>query len=140
MPETERQQILSTLATLESEIRALGVETLSLFGSAMRDEMHKDSDIDILVRFRLGEKNFSRFLELSELLEHHLGRRVELITTEALSPFFGPHILSEALDVIELEREGPQTVTAREGARRLALLGGTEKELRESKRRRTNRG
>jgi hypothetical protein len=34
------------------------------------------------------------------LLESHLGRRVELVTTEALSPVIGPRILAEARDVL----------------------------------------
>ena len=37
---------------------------------------------------------------LSELLESLLHQRVELVTTEALSPFLGPRILAEAHDVL----------------------------------------
>jgi hypothetical protein len=40
------------------------------------------------------------FLALSELLEARLGRTVELVTVEALSPFLGPHILAEAENVL----------------------------------------
>ena len=36
----------------------------------------------------------------SDLLEANLGRRIELVTTEALSPFIGSHILAEAQDFI----------------------------------------
>jgi len=57
------------------------------------------SDVDLLVRFMPGAKSYDRFLALSELLESRLGRRVELLTTEGLSPFIGPHILAEAQDV-----------------------------------------
>lgn len=39
-------------------------------------------------------------MELSELLERLLGRPVNLVTTEALSPYIGPHILAEAPDVV----------------------------------------
>jgi hypothetical protein len=35
-----------------------------------------------------------------DLLEDALGRRVELVTTESLSPYLGPHILAEAEDVV----------------------------------------
>ena len=37
---------------------------------------------------------------MSGLLEDLLGRRVDLVTTEALSPYIGPHILAEAADVL----------------------------------------
>jgi predicted nucleotidyltransferase len=43
---------------------------------------------------------FDHFLALCDLLEERLGRRVELVTTEALSPFIGPRILAEAEDVL----------------------------------------
>ncbi len=38
--------------------------------------------------------------DLSELLERLLGRRVEIVTTESLSPHLGAYILSEARDAI----------------------------------------
>jgi uncharacterized protein len=95
-----RQQAVDLLAASESEIRALGVARLSLFGSVLRGDARPDSDVDLLVQFSPGAKTFDRFLALSELLESCLGRRVELVTTEALSPFIGPRILAEAQDVL----------------------------------------
>ncbi len=95
-----RQQIFERIAAMEAKIRALGVRRLALFGSVVRGEARPDSDVDVLVQFSQGAKTFDRFLALSELLEASLGRRVELVTTEALSPFMGPHILAEAQDVI----------------------------------------
>ncbi|MBE0643927.1 MAG: nucleotidyltransferase family protein [Bacteroidetes bacterium] len=100
MAYSEKQRIFTVISGLEREIRDLGVETLSVFGSTVRDELRPDSDIDVLVRFRSGAKNYTRFLALLDLLERHLGRPIELVTTEALSPFIGPHILTEAQDVI----------------------------------------
>ena len=95
-----RQQAVDLLAASESEIRALGVARLSLFGSVLQGEARPDSDVDLVVQFSPGAKTFARFLALSELLESCLGRRVELVTTEALSPFIGPRILAEAQDVL----------------------------------------
>ena len=95
-----REQAANLLAASESEIRALGVARLALFGSVLRGDARPDSDVDLLVQFSPGAKTFGRFLALSELLEDRLGRRVELVTTEALSPFIGPRILAEAQDVL----------------------------------------
>ena len=95
-----KQQIFEIINRLEPEIRAFGVSRLAVFGSVVRDEQHPDSDIDILVQFSLGTKTFEKFMSLSELLEAHLGQHIDLITTEALSPFIGQHILAEAQDVI----------------------------------------
>ena len=95
-----RQQTTELVEGAQSEIRALGVVRLALFGSVLRGEAQPDSDVDILVQFAPGSKTFDRFIALSELLETRLGRRVDLVTTEALSPFLGPHILAEAQDVL----------------------------------------
>jgi predicted nucleotidyltransferase len=100
MAQRTKQQLFEIILRLEPEIRALGVIRLSVFGSFARGEDRPDSDVDILVQFSKGSKTFERFLALSELLESSLGRRIELVTTEALSPFIGPHILAEAQDVI----------------------------------------
>jgi predicted nucleotidyltransferase len=38
---------------------------------------------------------FDNFMEVAFLLEELLGRKVEVVTPEALSPYIGPHILRE---------------------------------------------
>ena len=95
-----RAVAMARLAGAEAEIRALGVARLALFGSVARDEARPESDVDLLVQFSPGQKSYRRFIALSELLESLLHRRVELVTTEALSPFLGPRILAEAQDVL----------------------------------------
>ncbi|HET8655109.1 MAG TPA: nucleotidyltransferase family protein [Longimicrobiaceae bacterium] len=95
-----REEAVSRLQRVESEIRRLGVRRLALFGSVLRDEARPDSDVDLLVEFTPGEKSLDRFMALADLLEYVLERPVELVTTEALSPYIGPHILAEAADVL----------------------------------------
>ncbi|MBN1447292.1 MAG: nucleotidyltransferase domain-containing protein [Bacteroidetes bacterium] len=94
------EDIREIIRTREDDIRALGVIRLAVFGSVSRGEAHASSDIDLLVQFAPGLKSYDRFLALSVLLETAFGRQVELLTTESLSPFIGPHILSEARDVL----------------------------------------
>lgn len=95
-PAADKQQILFTLAEQKSRLRAFGVGRLGLFGSFVRGEQTGDSDIDLLVEFRPGCKTFENFMDLSFFLEELLGREVEVVTTEALSPYIGPRILEEA--------------------------------------------
>jgi uncharacterized protein len=95
-----RDDVFQLIGEAESRIRGLGVRRLALFGSVLRDEARPDSDVDLLVQFEPGQKTAARFFALYDLLEELLPSRVELITTEALSPFIGPHILAEATDVI----------------------------------------
>jgi len=66
-----------------------------LFGSFVRGQPRADSDVDLLVEFELGQRTFDHFMQLSFLLEDLLGRKVELVTPEALSPYIGPYILGE---------------------------------------------
>ncbi len=95
-----REEVISRLISAEAEIQALGIRRLALFGSWIRDEAGPDSDVDVLVEFEPRLKTYDRFLELSDLLERLLQRRVEVITRESLSPYIGPHILAEAEDVV----------------------------------------
>jgi len=95
-----RDQTIQRLRAAETEIRRFGVLRLALFGSVARGEARPDSDVDLLVEFAPGQKSFDRFMALSDLLESLVGRPVELVTIEALSPFIGPHILAEAADVL----------------------------------------
>ncbi len=96
----DRERILRSLRDADADIRRLGVRRLALFGSVARGDSHAGSDVDLLVEFNRGEKNYDRFLALSDLLERLVGHPVELVTLESLSPFIGPHILAEATDVL----------------------------------------
>jgi hypothetical protein len=99
-PVQSRTDVLERLAEAADEIRGLGVGRLALFGSFARSEARAESDVDLLVEFAPERKSFEAFMLLYDLLEERLGRRVELVTTEALSPYIGPRILAEAGDVV----------------------------------------
>ena len=106
-PVLTRDQAVTRLSGCEQDIRALNVVRLALFGSVLRGQTHATSDVDFIVQFAPGTKTYARFFALSELLEAHLGRSVELVTTEALSPIIGPLILAEAQDVLRADRAMP---------------------------------
>ncbi len=99
-PVLNHAEAVQRLSAYGPEIRALGVTRLALFGSVLHGRPRPDSDVDLLVQFAPGEKSYHRFVALSDLLERLMDRRVELVTTEALSPFIGPRILTEAEDVL----------------------------------------
>src|SRR3990172_7953989 len=87
--------IVTVLQNEERRIRGLGVRRLGLFGSFRRGDQRPDSDVDLLVEFEPGRKTFDSFMDLAFFLESLLGRRVELVTPESLSPYIGPRILRE---------------------------------------------
>jgi uncharacterized protein len=95
-----RADVEASVTAARSEILRLGVQRLALFGSVQRNEARGDCDVDVLVEFAPGQKTFDNLLALADLLEGALGRRVELVTAESLSPYLRPYILTEAQDVL----------------------------------------
>jgi len=93
-------ELLALLRQNDSCIRSFGVGRLAFFGSFARDECTGDSDVDFLVEFEPGAKSFDSFMGLAFFLEDLIGRRVELVTPESLSPYMRPSILQEAEDAI----------------------------------------
>ena len=90
-----KQEIIDILSRNRVRLRNLGVQEIGLFGSFVRGQQRVDSDVDVLVKFNPDRKTFENLMCLSTLLEELLGRPVEVVTTEALSPYIGPHILRE---------------------------------------------
>ena len=74
-----------------------GVLELSLFGSAVRNEMRPESDVDLMVvldpEAHIG---LFRFMALSEEFETLIGRKVDLVTKRGLKPYLRSRILAEA--------------------------------------------
>ncbi|MBM3130680.1 MAG: nucleotidyltransferase family protein [Chloroflexi bacterium] len=92
---SNKDRVLKLIGENRSAIKSLGVRKLGLFGSFARDEQNDQSDVDLIVEFEPDKKSFDNFVQLAYLLEDLLGRRVELVTPESLSPYIGPRILKE---------------------------------------------
>ena len=73
------------------------VSRIGIFGSVVRNEQGKDSDIDIIVEF--SEPIGLRFIELAEFLEKKLERKVDLVSKEGISPYIKPYIEREVIYV-----------------------------------------
>lgn len=74
------------------------VASLSLFGSAGRDELTDDSDVDILVTFR-HPATMRGYFGLKRYLEDLLGRDVDLATDKMLKPALRPNIEEDLIHV-----------------------------------------
>jgi uncharacterized protein len=92
---TNKEELLAVLHQHRDSLRNYGVQQYGLFGSFVRNEPNQTSDIDILVEFEPGKKTFDNFMALGFFLEDILGRKVDLLTKESLSPYIGPRILQE---------------------------------------------
>lgn len=97
---TNRDYILTTIKSNKSKLEKLGVKNIGLFGSYIRNEQSKESDIDILLDFEPDKESFDNFMEVCDLLEELFGnKKVEIVTKNGLSPYIGPKILKEVVYV-----------------------------------------
>jgi predicted nucleotidyltransferase len=71
--------------------RQAQIRRLFLFGSASRNEMGVDSDVDLLVEFA-GRTSLLGMLRIERELSAVIGRRVDLVTPESLSPYIRERI------------------------------------------------
>lgn len=74
-------------------LRKYKVKRIGLFGSYVRGEQKKHSDIDFLVELKVS--SFDNFMDLAFYLEDLFGRKVELITNGNLSPYIKPYVEKE---------------------------------------------
>jgi predicted nucleotidyltransferase len=73
-----------------------GASDVRVFGSVARGEADADSDVDLLVALEHGRTYFD-LGGLQEELQALFGRRVEVVTEGALSPYLRERILMEAV-------------------------------------------
>lgn len=81
-----RDAALAIIKRHQAELEELGVLSLSLFGSAARNEATDDSDIDVAVRLAEGPHGFAYFARLDRIevrLSELLGRRVDVVPEPA---------------------------------------------------------
>ncbi|HEY9526397.1 MAG TPA: nucleotidyltransferase family protein [Anaerolineales bacterium] len=74
------------------------VETLEVFGSYVRSEQTKDSDLDILITFR-EVPSLLTFIAIENYLSDLLTIKVDLVMKDSLKPKIGQQILREAIAV-----------------------------------------
>ena len=92
MKVTNQQQIIDLLQENRETLGKLGVSRIGVFGSFVTGEQSKSSDVDLVVEFNKGQKNFHNFIGTANFTEDLLGRKVHLLTPQSLSPYIAPHI------------------------------------------------
>jgi len=94
-----RDQLLALLAEHKPVLaERFGVQRLALFGSFARGTAQEDSDVDVLVCFD-GPATAKRFFGAQFYLEDLLGRKVDLVTEDALRPRLRPYVERDALAI-----------------------------------------
>ena len=93
------ETLKATLALHKDELRKkFKVKEIGIFGSYVRQEQNKKSDVDVLVTFYETIDLFT-FVELENYLSDILGVKVDLVMKEGIKPRLKERILSEAIYV-----------------------------------------
>jgi predicted nucleotidyltransferase len=77
VPKT-RKEILSIFSSQKEQMAEFGVQELMLFGSAAKDTLTPQSDVDVVVEFT--KTTYRGYLEFKAFLENKLHRDVDLLT------------------------------------------------------------
>ena len=90
-----KQTLKQNKRSLKQEFK---IKELGIFGSFVRGEQNKNSDVDILVEFNQTPGLFD-FLKIENRLSDILKRRVDLVMKGSLKPTIGKHIMREVVYV-----------------------------------------
>jgi hypothetical protein len=71
------------------------VKTLRVFGSVARGKLRAESDVDLLVTFS-KPTSLLRLVGLERELSAVIGRKVDLLTRESVSPYLRNRIVKES--------------------------------------------
>ncbi len=90
-----KSEIKEIFRSHSEELLGMGLLSIGIFGSVVRNEQNKDSDIDILAEFRDENRNLDSISLLCDFIERYIGNKYDLVTKGGLSPHIGPDILKE---------------------------------------------
>lgn len=89
--------IQNSLKNYKESLESLGVKNIHIFGSTARQTSTSKSDIDFLVEFKPGEKNFDNYMNLVFLLEEIFKNKIDLLTSDSISGSFKKSIEEESI-------------------------------------------
>ncbi len=100
---TVNEPLPRLLALLRQHLPALRerfhVRELWLFGSYVRGEQHRRSDLDVLVEFEEGPLTLLQFVALENYLSDLLQVKVDLVEKGALKPGIACRLVKEIVQV-----------------------------------------
>ena len=81
------------------------ISRMAVFGSTVRGEANKKSDIDLLIRLKPSKSRpklgLFKLIEIEEDLKNKLGRDVDLVTEDSLSPYIRQYVDKEKVVLYE---------------------------------------
>lgn len=81
------------------------ISRMAVFGSVVRGEATGRSDIDLLITLKPSNARpklgLFKLMELEDSLQKKLGREVDLVTEDSLSPYIRPYIEKDKVIIYE---------------------------------------
>jgi hypothetical protein len=77
--------------------KRFGVAKIGIFGSYARGEERPESDVDVLVTFKKGQKTFDHYMDCKFYLEDLFGRKVDLVMKGAIKKRLKEYILRDVV-------------------------------------------
>jgi predicted nucleotidyltransferase len=90
------------LAAVKNDPNAADIKYVALFGSYVNGTPGEDSDIDVLIEFYpQAIVGLFKYVDIQENFSMALGKKVDLLTPQAISKYFRNQVLQEAELVYE---------------------------------------
>ena len=93
MKDSEKEKIIQICKN--NDISMIGI-----FGSTARGDSKMDSDIDILIKLS-KPKSLLSVVKMERMLSEALGRKVDLVTEKAISPYLRDRVFNELMVIYE---------------------------------------
>ncbi|MCE6990981.1 nucleotidyltransferase family protein [Dyadobacter sp. CY323] len=95
---TELNSIKQTLTELKPElVEKYHVSSIGLFGSVVRDDFSKSSDVDIIVDF--NQPIGIEFVDLADYIEQKIQKHVDLVSRKGIKEKYYQNISDEIIYV-----------------------------------------
>jgi predicted nucleotidyltransferase len=100
----KKENVFSLLIQNKEKLTSMfGVKRIGVFGSAIRNELKENSDIDVIVELERGKARIRNVVELERFLQDLFGRKVDLLTFYGVRsiriPWIRDRILKEVVYV-----------------------------------------
>ena len=95
---SKKDELMKLKPKIVKTLKKYGVKRAGIFGSFVRGEQGKNSDIDVLIEPTKGMG--LEFVGVKLELEDELGRKVDLITYKGIHPLIKREILEEEVRII----------------------------------------
>lgn len=94
------EQLLTRLRDRQDALKMrFGVRDLAVFGSYVRGDQRRGSDIDILVELAQSHHTFDNYMDLKFFLGRLAGGKIDLVTKDGVRAELKAAILREAVHV-----------------------------------------